>query len=296
MANSNDEGDQGSYGGNSSLPPGSDPVVSHVDPILGNIGITWPDPVLGVDTSTPVPAPNQTVRPAVLNPLLCEQLRQFIMDTVNSALRGSQTSGAGPPPQAKRGGTQQLRIDEQASPELQQDRPLPTDFRVKETVGHPPPDIWQSLKREIVELRPQVTKETLSTKRGVPFSEQIMTEELPIDFRTPAHSPAYEGSTDSAEHIRKFENAAMLHSRKYKKSTISLFGIKQEEKETLRTYIQRFNTAVLEVPTPHQEVLVSSFTQGHRGGPLFESLAKRAAIDFLDVLAHMKKYMNLKDA
>ncbi|KAL0406265.1 UNVERIFIED_CONTAM: hypothetical protein Slati_3940400 [Sesamum latifolium] len=188
----------------------------------------------------------------------------------------------------------------------------------------------------MVELRQQVTRETLPTERCAPFSEQIMIEELPVHFRAPAHLPVYDGSTDPAEHIHKIENAALLHryidsikcriflstltssaqqwfdqllggsvrsfaefnslfqhqfasSRTYKKSTINLFGIKQEEKETLRTYVQRFNTAVLEVPTPHQEVLVSALIQGLRGGPLFESLVKRPAIDFLDVLACTEK-------
>ncbi|KAL0385955.1 UNVERIFIED_CONTAM: hypothetical protein Sradi_2989800 [Sesamum radiatum] len=153
----------------------------------------------------------------------------------------------------------------------------------------------------------------------------------------------YNGPTDPAEHIHKFENAALLHrytdnikcrvflntltgsakhwfdqlpagsirsfaeisslfqhqfasSRKYKKSAISLFAIKQDKRETLRAYVQRFNTVILEVPAPHQEVLISAFTQGLRGGPLFDSLAKRPAVDFLDVLARMEKYMNLENA
>ncbi|KAL0457620.1 UNVERIFIED_CONTAM: hypothetical protein Slati_0389200 [Sesamum latifolium] len=46
----------------------------------------------------------------------------------------------------------------------------------------------------------------------------------------------------------------------------------------------------------HQEVLVSAFTQELRGGPLFESLAKKSAVDFLDVLARAEKYMNFEDA
>ncbi|KAL0395391.1 UNVERIFIED_CONTAM: hypothetical protein Slati_4505300 [Sesamum latifolium] len=298
MANSNNEGDQGSYGGNSSLPATSDPAVSPVDPVLGDIGIPGPDPTPRVYISALVPAPDQTVGPAVLNPLLCEQLQHFIMDTVNSALRGSQASGVSASSQVERGGTPASRgVDEQVPARLQQDRSLPVDFGVKKTVGHQPPDIWRSLKKEMVELREQVTRETLFTERGVPFSEQIMIEELLIHFRAPAHLPANDGSTDLVEHIRKFENAALLNrSRKYKKSTISLFGIKQEEKKTLRAYVQRFNTTVLEVPTPHQEVLASAFTQGLRGGPLFESLAKRPAVDFLDVLARTEKYMNLEDA
>ncbi|KAL0434018.1 UNVERIFIED_CONTAM: hypothetical protein Slati_2736100 [Sesamum latifolium] len=98
-----------------------------------------------------------------------------------------------------------------------------------------------------------------------------------------------------AEFISLFQHQ-FPSSRKYKKSAISLFAIKQDERDTLRAYVQRFNTVVLEVPAPHQEVLVSAFTQGLRGGPLFDSLAKRPAVDFLDVLARIEKCMNLEDA
>ncbi|KAL0423319.1 UNVERIFIED_CONTAM: hypothetical protein Sradi_0866700 [Sesamum radiatum] len=124
----------------------------------------------------------------------------------------------------------------------------------------------------------------MSIERGIPINEHIMAEELPAHFRAPFHLPAYDGTTDPAEHIRMFENAALLYkytngvkccvflntltnsaqqwfnqlpagsiisfaefsslfqhqfasSKKYQKLVISLFGIKQEEKETLRVYI-----------------------------------------------------------
>ncbi|KAL0448593.1 UNVERIFIED_CONTAM: hypothetical protein Slati_1415700 [Sesamum latifolium] len=105
-----------------------------------------------------------------------------------------------------------------------------------------------------------------------------------------------------AESVRSFARFSSLFqhqfssSKKYQKSIISLFGIKQEDNETLRAYVQRFNTTILDVLTIHQEVLVSAFTQGLRGGPLFESLAKKPTTNFLDVLARAEKYMNLEDA
>ncbi|KAL0405201.1 UNVERIFIED_CONTAM: hypothetical protein Slati_3834000 [Sesamum latifolium] len=283
MMNSDNGGDNGSYEGNSFLPVVAGPIVPPAGPAA-------------IATNIPAPALNQTDGPAVLNPLFCEQLRQFIVETINSILRGSQTSGAGPSSQLERGGTPASQgMDEQ---------------------------------KEIVELRQQVANETLPTKRGIPFSEHIIMEELPAHFRAPSHLPAYDGTTDPAKHICKFENAALLHrytdgikyrtflttltnsaqqwfdqlpagsvrsfaefsslfrhqfasSKKYQKSVISLFRVKQEDNETLRAYVQRFNTTILEVPTAHQEVLVSAFTQGLCGGPLFESLAKNPVVDYL---------------
>ncbi|KAL0374046.1 UNVERIFIED_CONTAM: hypothetical protein Sradi_3320300 [Sesamum radiatum] len=74
-----------------------------------------------------------------------------------------------------------------------------------------PLDAWQSLEREVRKLHQQVTIETLPTEPGVPFSERIMAEELPAHFGAPEHLPIYDGSTNPVEHIRKFENAALLN-------------------------------------------------------------------------------------
>ncbi|KAL0377220.1 UNVERIFIED_CONTAM: hypothetical protein Scaly_0839600 [Sesamum calycinum] len=150
-------------------------------------------------------------------------------------------------------------------------------------------------------------QQTMPTKCGILFSEHIMAEELLARVRAPSHLSAYDGTFDSAEHIHKFENAALLHrytdgikcrvfvttltnsaqhwfdqlpdgsiksfgefsslfqhqfsSKKYCKAVISLFGVKQEENETLKAYFSRFNRAIFEVPTAHQEVLVNAFTQ-----------------------------------
>ncbi|KAL0310154.1 UNVERIFIED_CONTAM: hypothetical protein Scaly_2956200 [Sesamum calycinum] len=139
-----------------------------------------------------------------------------------------------------------------------------------------------------------------------------MAEELPTHFQAPSHLPAYDGTTDPGEHIHKYENATLLHrsfakfsslfqhqfssNKKYRKAAISLFKIKTEEKETLTAYIQRFNVAILEVPTAHREGFLYAFTRGLHGGPLFISLAKKLATDFLVILARVEKYMNLEDA
>ncbi|KAL2231142.1 UNVERIFIED_CONTAM: hypothetical protein Sindi_1708600 [Sesamum indicum] len=152
-------------------------------------------------------------------------------------------------------------------------------------------------KEEMVEFRQQVTKDTMPTECGIPFNEHIMGEELPSHFQAPSYLPIYDGTTDPAEHIhnlkmqpcctvRSFVEFSSLFqhqfssSKKYRKLAISLFEIKQDEKETLRTYVQCFNTTIQEVPTAHQEMLVNAFTQGLHGGPLFESLAKKSTTNF----------------
>ncbi|KAL0431261.1 UNVERIFIED_CONTAM: hypothetical protein Sradi_0752100 [Sesamum radiatum] len=77
---------------------------------------------------------------------------------------------------------------------------------------------------------------------------------------------------------------------------INLFGVKQEENETLRAYIESFNIAILEVPAPQPKVQISVITQGLPRQPLFESLAKKPASDFYVLLARVDRYINLEDA
>ncbi|KAL0293688.1 UNVERIFIED_CONTAM: hypothetical protein Sangu_3232800 [Sesamum angustifolium] len=81
MANSNNDGVHESYEGDFSILAAS----RHVPPA---------DPTLG-DALVPTPAPGQVPGPV---------LRQFIIETINSTICGSQASRAGLSSQVKRGG------------------------------------------------------------------------------------------------------------------------------------------------------------------------------------------------
>ncbi|KAL0434233.1 UNVERIFIED_CONTAM: hypothetical protein Slati_2757600 [Sesamum latifolium] len=176
----------------------------------------------------------------------------------------------------------------------------------------------------------------------IPFTEEVMAEELPVNCRTPAIAE-YDGTTDPQEHLSRFENTALLHqytdgikcrvfvtifaraaqqwfnqlppavigsflefrslflhqfasSRKHRKTELSLFSIRQKEGESLKDYLQRFNTAALEVPSATQVVKASAFTQGLMDGDFFKSLAKNSATKFDILLARASKYINMEDA
>ncbi|KAK4395935.1 hypothetical protein Sango_1747800 [Sesamum angolense] len=183
-----------------------------------------------------------------MSPLFCEQLCQFIVETIYSTLCGSGTSRVGSSSQLERGGTQGSQgVDEQMPVGLQQEQSLPIDFVNKEIAPLQPSEIWQSLRKEMVELQHQVAKETMPAEGGTPMALNV------VFFFTTLMNSAQQWT-------------------------------KLEDNETLRAYVQRFNITVLEVPTAHQEVLISAFTQGLREGPFFESLAKKPTVDFLDVL------------
>ncbi|KAL0400246.1 UNVERIFIED_CONTAM: hypothetical protein Sradi_2367900 [Sesamum radiatum] len=85
-------------------------------------------------------------------------------------------------------------------------------------------------------------------------------------------------------------------SRKVQKTELSLFVIRQGEDEPLKEYLQRFNTAALEVPAATQEVKSNAFSQGLLDGDFFKSLAKKSVSKFDALLAQAAKYINMEEA
>ncbi|KAL0439203.1 UNVERIFIED_CONTAM: hypothetical protein Slati_2403300 [Sesamum latifolium] len=47
-------------------------------------------------------------------------------------------------------------------------------------------------------------------RQGVPFTDTVMADELPLNCRTPTIAE-YDATTDSMEHLSRFENAVLLH-------------------------------------------------------------------------------------
>ncbi|KAL0409359.1 UNVERIFIED_CONTAM: hypothetical protein Sradi_1870300 [Sesamum radiatum] len=71
---------------------------------------------------------------------------------------------------------------------------------------------------------------------------------------------------------------------------------RERENESLKEYLQRFNTAALEVPIATQEVKASAFSQGLLDGDFFKSLAKKPVSKFDALLARAAKYINIEEA
>ena len=73
-------------------------------------------------------------------------------------------------------------------------------------------------------------------------------------------------------------------------------SIRQQDDETLKSYIARFNKEALSIDEANDKILVAAFMNGLRKGKFLFSLYKNDSKTMLDVLYKSSKYMNAKDA
>ncbi|XP_075515888.1 uncharacterized protein LOC142550695 [Primulina tabacum] len=166
----------------------------------------------------------------------------------------------------------------------------------------------QRLREEMERLREERNEPPppLLLARGIPFSAEILAIELPQNFRFP-NVGEYDDSGDPEEHlsrpgtIKTFQDfgRAFLHqfasSKKHLLTALSLFNVKQQEQESLRDFVKRFNKMVIDVPSATPDILISAFTQGLRGYNFFKSLVKKPPATFEELLARAEKYMNVEE-
>ena len=86
-----------------------------------------------------------------------------------------------------------------------------------------------------------------------------------------------------------------IGGHRYKKSMACLISIKQQEDETLRSYIAHFNKEALSIDEADDKILVVAFTNGLRKGKFLFFLYKNDLKTMSDVLYRATKYMNMED-
>ena len=88
----------------------------------------------------------------------------------------------------------------------------------------------------------------------------------------------------------------IIGGHRYKKSTTYLINIKQQEGETMRSYITRFNKEALSIDEADDKILMAAFMNRLRMDKFLFSLYKNDSKTMSDVLYRATKYMNAEDA
>ncbi|XP_015933205.1 uncharacterized protein LOC107459494 [Arachis duranensis] len=94
--------------------------------------------------------------------------------------------------------------------------------------------------------------------------------------------------------VRKFLTRFSIQKDKAKHAP-SLLGVKQEIRETLRDYMERFNKALLEIQNLPIEAVIMGLVNGLKEMSFSLSISKRHPDSLYEVQKWAKKYINMED-
>ncbi|XP_065626051.1 uncharacterized protein LOC136066118 [Quercus suber] len=155
-------------------------------------------------------------------------------------------------------------------------------------------DSYNRVRDPLVHLE---TFKTFMYLQGV--AEEIMCRAFPTTLKGPIRvwfSRLTSNSINTFKELSTRFTAHFIGGHRYKKSTVCLMSIRQREKETLRSYITRFNEEALSINEADDKILVAVFMNWLRKGMFLFSLYKNDLKTMSKVLYRATKYMNAKDA
>ncbi|XP_075658947.1 uncharacterized protein LOC142628793 [Castanea sativa] len=86
-----------------------------------------------------------------------------------------------------------------------------------------------------------------------------------------------------------------IGGQRYKRSVASILNIKQQDNESLRSYVTRFNKEALLIDEANDKVLVTAITNGLQSKKFLFSVYKNDPKIMADMLYRATKYMNTED-
>ena len=166
--------------------------------------------------------------------------------------------------------------------------PVPSKFRL------PQLELFDELKD------PQDHLNTFKTTLGLQQPpNKILCRSFPTTLKGPAREWFTKLPTSSVDNFEQLSNAFLRHfigGQRLKRPADHLFTIRQEERETLKSYVKRFTRETLEVDKADDKVQLTTFKAGLRSRDLVASLAKNPPRTMAEMLIKAQKYMNAKDA
>ena len=88
----------------------------------------------------------------------------------------------------------------------------------------------------------------------------------------------------------------VIGAQHHKRPTSYLLTIRQQEGESLREYVRRFNKVMLEIDEANDQVIMTTFQARLNNPDLIFLLGKMPPTPMTDLLFKSQKYMNEEDA
>ena len=189
--------------------------------------------------------------------------------------------------------------------------------------------------KEVVKGRALDSMDTLVQQTESPFIAEVLHFPLPANFKMP-QIEAFDGTKDPVDHLNTYKNQMELHAyqdpvrcrafaitlkgptlawfNRLPPSSISSFRElsvafvshfigartyrKQSPQESLRPYVQRFNTESLKVDVPDEKFAITAFIAGLgvQSKDLTFFISKNPQASMAKVLAKAEKYINGEEA
>ena len=138
---------------------------------------------------------------------------------------------------------------------------------------------------------------TLMHLQGIP--DEIMFRAFPTTMKRLAQVWFSKIKPNSMSTFKELSNSFVTHfigGQRHKCSTHALMQIRQQEDESLRSYVARFNKEALLIDETDKMVLVTAFSSELKEGEFLFSVLKNEPKTMADMLFKATKYMNAEDA
>ena len=133
------------------------------------------------------------------------------------------------------------------------------------------------------------------------YQDPVRCSDFAITLKGPALAWFNRLPPSSVSSFRELSIAFVSHFigvRTYRKSSYHLLTIKKNPQESLRSYVQRFNTKSLKVDVPDEKFAITAFIAGLgvQSKDLMFSISKNPQASMDKVLAKAEKYINGEEA
>ncbi|XP_023889848.1 uncharacterized protein LOC112001909 [Quercus suber] len=166
--------------------------------------------------------------------------------------------------------------------------PLPPKFRL------PQLEFYNSTKDPLDHIR---AFKTILNLQQTP--DEVICRLFPTTLRGAARVWFSKLPASSIENFEQLSDSFVHHfidGQRHKRPTSYLLTVRQQEGESLRDYVKRFNKAVLEIDEADDQVIITTFQAGLNNPDFIFSLGKTPPTSMTNLLFKAQKYMNGEDA